>query len=57
MPYRYTGVTPSPPPGNTHSSPSEDYWTQMDLQVRVLDDYYDEGRMVRCSKEGACVDA
>jgi len=29
--FRYTGVTPAPPPGNTHSSPSEDYWAQMDL--------------------------
>ena len=24
-------MTPAPPPGNTHSSPSEDYWAQMDL--------------------------
>jgi len=29
--FRYTGVSPAPPPGNTHSSPSEDYWAQMDL--------------------------
>ena len=28
---RYTGVQPAPPPGNIHSSPSEDYWTQVDL--------------------------
>jgi len=28
--FRYTGVTPAPPPGNTHTSPSEDYWTQVD---------------------------
>ena len=28
---RYTGVTPAPPPGNTHTSPSEDYWAQVDL--------------------------
>ena len=26
---RYTGVTPAPPPGNTHTSPSEDYWAQV----------------------------
>jgi len=30
--FRYTGVTPAPPPGNTHTSPSEDYWTMMDQQ-------------------------
>merc|ERR1712107_306289 len=29
---RYTGVTPAPPPGNLHTSPSEDVWAQMDLQ-------------------------
>lgn len=29
--FRYTGVTPAPPPGNIHSSPSEDYWAQVDL--------------------------
>jgi len=29
--FRYTGVQPAPPPGNIHSSPSEDYWTQVDL--------------------------
>jgi len=29
--FRYNGVTPAPPPGNTHTSPSEDYWAQMDL--------------------------
>ena len=29
--FRYTGVTPAPPPGNTHTSPSEDYWAQVDL--------------------------
>ena len=27
----YTGVTPAAPPGNIHSSPSEDYWSQVDL--------------------------
>jgi len=30
--FRYTGVAPAPPPGNTHSSPSEDYWAMMDQQ-------------------------
>lgn len=29
--FRYTGVAPAPPPGNTHTSPSEDYWAQVDL--------------------------
>jgi len=29
--FRYTGVAPAPPPGNNHTSPSEDYWGQMDL--------------------------
>lgn len=29
--FRYTGVAPAPPPGNTHTSPSEEYWTQVDL--------------------------
>jgi len=29
--FRYTGVAPTPPPGNNHTSPSEDYWGQMDL--------------------------
>ena len=29
--FSYTGVTPAPPPGNIHSSPSEDYWAQVDL--------------------------
>merc|ERR1719166_222068 len=29
--FRYTGVTPAPPPGNIHTSPSEDYWAQVDL--------------------------
>jgi len=29
--FRYTGVTPAAPPGNIHSSPSEDYWSQVDL--------------------------
>lgn len=29
--FRYTGVAPAPPPGNIHSSPSEDYWAQVDL--------------------------
>ena len=24
-------MTPAPPPGNIHSSPSEDYWAQVDL--------------------------
>ncbi len=31
--YRYTGVQPAPPPGNTHISPSEEVWAQMDIQV------------------------
>jgi len=30
--FRYTGVQPAPPPGNLTSSPSEDYWQQVDLQ-------------------------
>ena len=24
-------MAPTPPPGNNHTSPSEDYWGQMDL--------------------------
>ena len=24
-------MTPAPPPGNIHTSPSEDYWAQVDL--------------------------
>jgi len=30
--FRYTGIQPAPPPGNAHTSPSEDVWAQMDLQ-------------------------
>jgi len=30
--FRYTGVQPSPPPGNFHTSPSEEVWAQMDMQ-------------------------
>jgi hypothetical protein len=38
--FRYTGVQPQPPPGENNQSPSEMYWTQVDLagarQVRML---------------------
>ncbi len=27
-------MQPAPPPGNTHISPSEEVWAQMDIQVR-----------------------
>jgi len=30
--FRYTGVTPPPPPGENNQSPSEAYWTTVDLQ-------------------------
>jgi len=30
--FRYTGVQPSAPPGNFHTSPSEEVWAQMDMQ-------------------------
>ena len=30
--FRYTGVTPAPPPGGDDVSPSEAYWNQVDLQ-------------------------
>merc|ERR1719319_1675478 len=30
--FRYTGVQPAPPPGNLTSSPSEAYWSQVDMQ-------------------------
>ena len=30
--FRYTGVQPQPPPGTNTTSPSETYWTQMDMQ-------------------------
>jgi len=30
--FRYTGVAPAPPPGNLHTSPSEDVWAMMDIQ-------------------------
>ena len=29
--FRYTGVQPQPPPGENAASPSESYWTQMDM--------------------------
>ena len=29
--FRYTGVQPQPPPGENNQSPSEVYWTQVDL--------------------------
>ena len=29
--FRYTGVQPQPPPGENNQSPSEMYWTQVDL--------------------------
>jgi histone-arginine methyltransferase CARM1 len=30
--FRYTGVQPQPPPGENHVSPSEMYWSQVDVQ-------------------------
>ncbi|XP_068249662.1 histone-arginine methyltransferase CARMER isoform X2 [Palaemon carinicauda] len=30
--FRYTGVAPQPPPGNNSTSPSENYWHQVDAQ-------------------------
>lgn len=30
--FRYTGVQPAPPPGENHTSPSENYWAQVDMQ-------------------------
>ena len=30
--FRYTGVQPPPPPGENNQSPSEAYWTQVDMQ-------------------------
>lgn len=30
--FRYTGVTPPPPPGENNQSPSEAYWGQVDMQ-------------------------
>lgn len=29
--FRYTGVQPQPPPGENSQSPSEVYWTQVDM--------------------------
>lgn len=29
--FRYTGVQPQPPPGESSTSPSENYWSQVDL--------------------------
>ena len=30
--FRYTGVAPQPPPGNSTTSPSENYWHMVDAQ-------------------------
>lgn len=30
--FRYTGVQPQPPPGENTVSPSEAYWSQVDMQ-------------------------
>ena len=30
--FRYTGAAVVPPPGTTHQSPSEIYWSQLDNQ-------------------------
>jgi len=30
--FRYTGVQPQAPPGEAHVSPSEAYWSQVDMQ-------------------------
>ncbi|XP_076052499.1 arginine methyltransferase 4 isoform X2 [Oratosquilla oratoria] len=30
--FRYTGIAPQPPPGQNTTSPSEDYWAQLDVQ-------------------------
>jgi len=30
--FRYTGVQPQAPPGEQHVSPSEAYWSQVDMQ-------------------------
>ena len=30
--FRYTGVQPPPPPGQDSQSPSEAYWSQVDMQ-------------------------
>ncbi len=30
--FRYTGVQPQPPPGENHASPSEAFWSQVDMQ-------------------------
>ena len=30
--FRYTGVQPAPPPGENSTSPSENYWGQVDMQ-------------------------
>ena len=30
--FRYTGVQPPPPPGQDNQSPSEAYWSQVDMQ-------------------------
>ena len=30
--FRYTGVQPAAPPGENSSSPSENYWGQVDMQ-------------------------
>ncbi len=30
--FRYTGVQPAQPPGENHTSPSENYWAQVDMQ-------------------------
>jgi len=32
--FRYTGVQPAPPPGENSTSPSENYWGQVDMQGR-----------------------
>jgi histone-arginine methyltransferase CARM1 len=30
--FRYTGVQPAPPPGENITSPSENYWSQVDME-------------------------
>lgn len=29
--FRYTGIQPQPPPGENSTSPSENYWSQVDM--------------------------
>jgi len=47
--FRYTGVQPPPPPGQDNQSPSEAYWSQVDMQgarqhsTSSLDDEYEGG--------------